>query len=143
MSYGINLWPMSFQFELVQKLQFEKLFSSIFSVSFAATLRLLWIHYPLCARLKTWPVFCLRKMNIFEIYLFFSMSLYDDNHHNYKIFKETKQTNAIVYVLGRELNLGITRLLFCRKFRFIWNEHFLTHAEGRHFSGPMHLNFES
>ena len=143
MSYGINLWPMSFQFGLVQKLQFEKLFSSIFSVSFAATLRLLWIHYPLCARLKTWPVFCLRKMNIFEIYLFFSMSLYDDNHHNYKIFKETKQTNAIVYVLGRELNLGITRLLFCRKFRFIWNEHFLTHAEGRHFSGPMHLNFES
>ena len=58
-------------------------------------------------------------MNIFEIYLFFSMSLYDENHHNYMIFKETKQTNAIVYVLGRELNLAITRLLFCRKFGFI------------------------
>ena len=142
MSYGINLWPMSFQFGLVQKLQFENLFLSIFSISFAATLRLLWIHYPLCARLKTWPVFCLRKMNIFEKNLFiFSMSLYDKNHHNYMIFKETKQTNALVYVLGRELNLAITRLLFCRKFRFIWNVHFLTDAEERYFSGLMHYNF--
>ena len=47
------------------------------------------------------------------------------------IFKETKQTNALVYVLGRELNLAITRLLFCRKFRYIWNVHFLTDGEER------------
>ena len=78
-----------------------------------------------------------------KLNLFFSMSLYDKNHHNYMIFKETKQTNALVYVLGRELNLAITRLLFCRKFWFIWNLHFLTDPEEPTFNGPMHYNFKS